>query len=77
MPHSYQPSQLHLTLGDAFFDPVEAADFPKTILRYRNQIAAEAVGLEEIASYVEQADVNPEPISGRQEYLENVINRFV
>lgn len=34
-------------------------------------------GLEEISSYVEQADVNPEPISGRQEYLENVINRFV
>ena len=34
-------------------------------------------GLEEISSYVEQANVNPEPISGRQEYLENVINRFV
>ncbi|MEO9458023.1 MAG: xylose isomerase [Lentilitoribacter sp.] len=34
-------------------------------------------GLEEISNYVEQADVNPEPISGRQEYLENVINRFV
>ncbi|MBO6919272.1 MAG: xylose isomerase [Rhizobiaceae bacterium] len=34
-------------------------------------------GLEEISSYVEKADVNPEPISGRQEYLENVINRFV
>ena len=46
MPHSYRPSQLHTTLGDAFFDPVEAADFPKTILRYRNQIAAETVGLQ-------------------------------
>lgn len=34
-------------------------------------------GLEEISSHVEKADVNPEPISGRQEYLENVINRFV
>lgn len=34
-------------------------------------------GLEEISNYVAQADVNPEPISGRQEYLENVINRFV
>lgn len=33
--------------------------------------------LEDIASYVEQADVNPEPKSGRQEYLENLINRFV
>lgn len=33
--------------------------------------------LEDIASYVEQAGVNPEPKSGRQEYLENLINRFV
>lgn len=49
MPHSYRPSQLHLTLGDAFFDPVEAADFPKTILRYRNQTAAETVGLDQLS----------------------------
>lgn len=33
--------------------------------------------LADIESYVEQADVNPDPKSGRQEYLENVVNRFV
>lgn len=33
--------------------------------------------LADIASYVEQAGVNPEPKSGKQEYLENLINRFV
>lgn len=45
MPHKYSPSTQHLKLGDEFFDPVTAADFPKTILRYRNQKAAETVGL--------------------------------
>jgi xylose isomerase len=33
--------------------------------------------LSQIEAYVEQADVNPEPKSGHQEYLENVVNRFV
>jgi len=33
-------------------------------------------GLAEIADYVEMADVNPEPRSGRQERLENLVNRF-
>ncbi|MBW8636090.1 xylose isomerase [Hoeflea sp. WL0058] len=33
--------------------------------------------LEDIAAYVEQSEVNPEPKSGRQEYLENVVNRYV
>ncbi|MCR9135325.1 MAG: xylose isomerase [Alphaproteobacteria bacterium] len=33
--------------------------------------------LEDIAGYVEAADVNPKPRSGRQEYLENIVNRFV
>ena len=33
--------------------------------------------LEDIAAYVEQSDVNPQPKSGRQEYLENVVNRYV
>ncbi|MGI9400181.1 MAG: xylose isomerase [Rhizobiaceae bacterium] len=33
--------------------------------------------LEDIASYVEAADVNPDPVSGKQEYLENVVNRFL
>ena len=33
--------------------------------------------LEEIAARVEAEGINPKPRSGRQEYLENVINRFV
>ena len=49
MPHKYRPSTEHLNLGNAFFDPVEAADFPQTILRYRNQTAAETVGLEDLS----------------------------
>jgi uncharacterized protein YdiU (UPF0061 family) len=37
-----------LELGDAFYDPVEAANFPRTILRFRNQRWAEAVGLADL-----------------------------
>lgn len=33
--------------------------------------------LEEIAALVERDDINPEPKPGRQEYLENVVNRYV
>ncbi|MES5099373.1 xylose isomerase [Agrobacterium sp. BA1120] len=33
--------------------------------------------LEEIAAMVERDNINPEPKSGRQEYLENVVNRYV
>jgi xylose isomerase len=33
--------------------------------------------LEEIAYYVDKKNINPEPRSGRQEYLENLVNRFV
>ena len=42
---SYRPETTILELGDAFYDPVEAADFPQTIIRFRNQGSAEAVGL--------------------------------
>ncbi|MEP4152648.1 MAG: protein adenylyltransferase SelO family protein, partial [Lentilitoribacter sp.] len=49
MPHPYSPSTQHLNLGEVFFDPVEAADLPETILRYRNQTAAKTVGLEELS----------------------------
>ena len=33
--------------------------------------------LEEIAAYVEKTDINPQPKSGKQELLENVVNRYV
>jgi xylose isomerase len=33
--------------------------------------------LDDIQKYVEEADVNPSAKSGKQEYLENLVNRFV
>jgi uncharacterized protein YdiU (UPF0061 family) len=42
----YTPEQAILELGPEFYDPVAAADFPKTILRFRNDRAAATVGLD-------------------------------
>lgn len=36
----------HEELGEGFFVPVKPADFPQAILRYRNQNAAQSVGLD-------------------------------
>ncbi len=33
--------------------------------------------LEQIAARVDKQNINPQPRSGQQEYLENLINRFV
>lgn len=41
------------------------------------KMAAGEVSLEQIAANVESQSINPQPRSGRQEYLENVVNRFV
>ena len=40
-------------------------------------ILAGGSSLEEIAARVEKEDINPRPKSGRQEYLENIVNRYV
>ena len=45
----YQPSAVHRDLGEAFYDDVAAADFPQTILRYRNDRAAATVGLDSLS----------------------------
>ncbi|HEY0011950.1 MAG TPA: YdiU family protein [Allosphingosinicella sp.] len=42
----YRPDPKILALGGAFYDPVDAADFPQTILRFRNERWAPSVGLE-------------------------------
>lgn len=42
----FRPSAAHAALGADFFDPVAPAAFPETILRYRNQRAAQSVGLD-------------------------------
>lgn len=45
-PARYRPATVILDLGDSFYDPVQAADFPQTRLRYRNDRAATTVGLD-------------------------------
>src|SRR6201991_4559595 len=42
---AFRPEARILSLGDGFYDPVTAADFPATILRFRNDRAAAEVGL--------------------------------
>lgn len=42
----YRPTPRFALLGDEYGDAVEAATFPRTILRFRNDRAAETVGLE-------------------------------
>lgn len=42
---AYRADPRFQALGREFADPVEAADFPRTVLRYRNDSAAETVGL--------------------------------
>ena len=42
---SYRPDPAILELGESFYDPVEAAGFPRTLLRFRNDRWAPAVGL--------------------------------
>jgi len=39
----------HMDLGSLFYDPVDAANFPDHILRYRNDRAAATVGLETLS----------------------------
>ena len=45
-PPIYRPASAILSLGDAFYDPVAAADFPAARLRFRNDRAAAEVGLD-------------------------------
>ncbi|MAP95552.1 MAG: selenoprotein O [Ponticaulis sp.] len=44
----YTPETALTDLGPDFSDPVEPANFPKTILRYRNDRAAETIGLAQL-----------------------------
>ena len=45
-PQAYRPASPLLSLGPDFWDPVEAARFPETHLRFRNDRAAAEVGLD-------------------------------
>ena len=44
-PQAYRPETTILSLGDSFYDPVTAADFPQAILRFRNDRAAAEIGV--------------------------------
>ena len=44
----YQPAPIHLARRPAFYDAVQAAEFPKSILRYRNEAAASTIGLDSL-----------------------------
>ena len=45
-PAAYRPDMKIATLGEKIGDPVKAADFPETILRFRNDRWAATVGLD-------------------------------
>lgn len=45
----FRPARRHEQLGDAFYDRVAPADFPKTVLRHRNQRWAERIGLGDLS----------------------------
>ncbi|MDY7523090.1 protein adenylyltransferase SelO [Sphingomonas sp. 10B4] len=48
-PQDSRPETTILELGDDFYDPVAAAAFPQTLLRFRNDRAAAQVGLEALS----------------------------
>ena len=45
----FRPERAILSLGDGFFDRVAPADFPDTILRFRNDRAATEIGLDTLS----------------------------
>ena len=48
-PQAYRPATALLDLGEAFGDAVAPADFPETILRFRNDRAAAEIGLQDLS----------------------------
>jgi serine/tyrosine/threonine adenylyltransferase len=49
-PSRYRPLKAIHSLGDAFYDPVQPADFPQTILRFRNDRWSPSVGLDHLSN---------------------------
>ncbi len=52
---SYRPRTDVLSLGDGFFDEVKPADFPRAVLRHRDQDAAREVGLDDLGEVAWEA----------------------
>jgi uncharacterized protein YdiU (UPF0061 family) len=72
--HPYTPEPAFLRLADGFADPVAAADFPQAVLRYRNDRAAQSVGLSHLSDadwishfgrFTPLADNLPQPLAQR------------
>ena len=57
---AYRPETAILDLGEAFYDQVAPADFPQTILRFRNDRAAAGVG-------IFPSPIRSAPVEGRTE----------
>lgn len=60
-PQPYRPDPAILELGDEFYDPVQPADFPKSIVRFTNDRWAERVGLAGIDWEAHFAQFQPLP----------------
>ena len=45
-PQAYRPATALTEIADVLADPVTPADFPQTIIRFRNDRAAAEIGLE-------------------------------
>ncbi|MDQ1229748.1 protein adenylyltransferase SelO family protein [Sphingomonas sp. SORGH_AS_0879] len=48
-PQAYRPARPLTEIADFLADPVEAADFPQTVIRFRNDRAAAEIGLETLS----------------------------
>ena len=46
---AYRPDPLYMALGADYADPVEPADFPQAIIRFRNVRASASVGLDRLS----------------------------
>ena len=48
--HHYRPSLAHAKLDERFYDRVSPASFPNHIIRWRNQLWAQKLGLDELSN---------------------------
>ena len=64
---AYRPDPLYRTLGADYADPVEPADFPQAIIRFRNVRASASVGLDGLSDAAwTAAFARFEPLPGTQ-----------
>ncbi len=64
-------------IEDGTFDKVQEARYAGWNEKGAAAMLAGERTLEQIAAWVEAENINPQPRSGQQEYLENLVNRFV